>query len=89
MRRMNFPATETKYNRRRKYASALLLAFTDAGTVIGHWQRYTDQNRWFFWIVRSVAELEQLKAFVHSMKEDFRQEEMFFEVHATYYEGLR
>src|SRR4051794_13512266 len=73
----------------RRGVMELSSAFTEVGTVVGHWQEYTDRNRWLFWIVPTTEEVTKLRSFVLEMKTVFRQEAMFFEVTATYYEAIK
>jgi hypothetical protein len=66
----------------------LSFAFTQTGVVQGFWKHQSEQHRSVFWIVPSMREVKQIKAFVAAAKVKFEQKEMFFEYLPVRYEGV-
>lgn len=66
----------------------LIGAFTDLGVVNGWWFGHSDQNRWIIVIVRSEQEVGQMRNFLRTAREKFRQQAMYLEYHPTYFEEV-
>jgi hypothetical protein len=62
--------------------------FTDLGTVNGWWLGHSDQNRWIVMVLKNEEEVGQIRDFLRTAKEKFRQKKMYLEYHRTYYEEV-
>lgn len=60
--------------------------FTDLGVVIGWWQGQSDQNRWIVAVVESAEQVDELRTFLKSARQMFRQDAMYFEWHPVHFE---
>ena len=79
-------ATWTWWNDR---LTSLVSGFTDMGVVTGWWRGYSDQNRMVIVVVKSIAEVTAMRELLSEARAWFRQEAMYLEYHAVFFEEVR
>jgi hypothetical protein len=63
-----------------------LSGFTDLGVVSGWWQGQSDQNQSIVAVVESAEQVDELRRFLKSARQMFRQDAMYFEWHPVHFE---
>lgn len=69
--------------------TSLVSGFTDFGVVTGWWHGYSDHNRVIVIVVRSTAQVEEIRQLLRRAREKFRQEAMYLEYLKVFFEEVR
>jgi hypothetical protein len=67
---------------------SLVSGFTDLGVATGWWRGFSDQNRVIVVVVRSMHEVNAIKALLREARVRFRQEAMYLEYHRVFFEEV-
>jgi len=68
--------------------TGIVTGFTDVGLVTGWWRGYTDENRSFVIIVRSMREVGAIRRLLTEARSRFKQEAMYLEYHRVFFEEV-
>lgn len=68
--------------------NTLVKGFTDVGLATGWWRGYSDQNRSFVIIVKTMHEVGEIRQLLAEARNHFRQEAMYLEYHRVFFEEV-
>lgn len=63
--------------------------FTDAGQVIGVWQRQTERNRMLIVVLRSENAVSKVRKLLRRARKVFGQKVMYLDCQRVYHENVR